>query len=350
MNVHKNSSLEVCDRWIRVLEAFSSQSAFPVHPPSSSAVQHCSYSEVQGRAKYACAGAAAEDQKRRSWNEDGRRRSGPETPIRPDQQRDRPWDVEKERDPLSYLSKEETKEKIQLYNAAVTDKLKMTLNSSSGIYTGFIKVQMELRRPITVRTQTHANGNGNDTAFYLPKGSINILHISSTNTVREVIEALLKKFLVADNPAKFALYKRCQKEDQVYMCRLSDREHPLYLRLVAGPNLETLSFVLREHETGDVMQHMGILCYGASYGAINLYGAAYGAYFCMEHLMELIMNLKSFPACFLTGWEAFTIPELQNFLRILDKEEDEQLQSLKRRYSCYKEKLEEALSGVRKPG
>ncbi|KAM4038999.1 ras association domain-containing protein 3 isoform 1-T1 [Anomaloglossus baeobatrachus] len=214
-------------------------------------------------------------------------------------------DVEKERDPLSYLSKEETKEKIQLYNAAVTDKLKMTLNSS-GIYTGFIKVQMELRRPITVRTQsnaqTHANGNENDTAFYLPKGSINILHISSTNTVREVIEALLKKFLVADNPAKFALYKRCQKEDQVYMCRLSDREHPLYLRLVAGPNLETLSFVLREHETGDVM------------------------------------------------WEAFTIPELQNFLRILDKEEDEQLQSLKRRYSCYKEKLEEALSGVRKPG
>ncbi|CAJ0956048.1 unnamed protein product [Ranitomeya imitator] len=45
----------------------------------------------QGRAKYACAGAVAEDQKKTSCNEDGRRRSGPETPIRPDQQRDRPW-------------------------------------------------------------------------------------------------------------------------------------------------------------------------------------------------------------------------------------------------------------------
>ncbi|CAJ0958175.1 unnamed protein product, partial [Ranitomeya imitator] len=45
----------------------------------------------RGRAKYACAGAVAEDQKRTSCNEDGRRRSGPETPIRPDQQRDRPW-------------------------------------------------------------------------------------------------------------------------------------------------------------------------------------------------------------------------------------------------------------------
>ncbi|CAJ0947850.1 unnamed protein product [Ranitomeya imitator] len=44
-----------------------------------------------GRAKSACAGAVAEDQKRTSCNEDGRRRSGPETPIRPDQQRDRPW-------------------------------------------------------------------------------------------------------------------------------------------------------------------------------------------------------------------------------------------------------------------
>ncbi|CAJ0922188.1 unnamed protein product [Ranitomeya imitator] len=44
-----------------------------------------------GQTKYACAGAVAEDQKRTSCNEDGRRRSGPETPIRPDQQRDRPW-------------------------------------------------------------------------------------------------------------------------------------------------------------------------------------------------------------------------------------------------------------------
>ncbi|CAJ0956238.1 unnamed protein product [Ranitomeya imitator] len=43
--------------------------------------------------KYTCAGAVAEDQKRTSWKEDGRRRSGPETPNRPDQQRDCPWHV-----------------------------------------------------------------------------------------------------------------------------------------------------------------------------------------------------------------------------------------------------------------
>lgn len=43
---------------------------------------------------------------------------------------------------------------------------------------------------------------------------VNTLHISSTNTVGEVIEALLKKFLVTESPTKFALYKRCHREDQ----------------------------------------------------------------------------------------------------------------------------------------
>ncbi|XP_035190234.1 ras association domain-containing protein 3 isoform X2 [Anser cygnoides] len=222
----------------------------------------------------------------------------------PGKTRAAPQDVQKEREPHVYLSKEEVKEKIQSYNSSVTDKLKMTLNSN-GIYTGFIKVQMELCRPITVQSspsQGRCAHSNNETAFYLPNDCVNTLHISSTNTVREVIEALLKKFFVTDNPAKFALYKRCHKEDQVYTCKLSDREHPLYLRLVAGPRTEMLSFVLREHETGEVM------------------------------------------------WEAFSLPELQNFLRILDKEENEQLQILKKRYAAYRDKLEEALGGVWKPG
>ncbi|XP_074869708.1 ras association domain-containing protein 3 isoform X2 [Carettochelys insculpta] len=190
---------------------------------------------------------------------------------------------------------------------SICDKFDQTNDSqnSNGSYTGFIKVEMELCRPITVKMSgnlgDHAHNN-DETAFYLPSGYVNTLHISSTNSVREVIEALLKKFLVSDNPAKFALYKRCHKEDQVYTCKLSNREHPLYLRLVAGPSTETLSFVLREHETEEVM------------------------------------------------WEAFSLPELQNFLRILDKEEDEQLQILKKRYATYKDKLEEALGGVWKPG
>uniref|UniRef100_A0A6I8PEC1 Ras association domain family member 3 n=2 Tax=Ornithorhynchus anatinus TaxID=9258 RepID=A0A6I8PEC1_ORNAN len=219
------------------------------------------------------------------------RRPGPAKPRLP------PTDVERERETHNYLSQEEIKEKVQNYNLAVTDKLKMTLNSN-GIYTGFIKVQLDLCRPVTVCSPQSPLSPG--TPALNTDGSMNTLHISSTNTVREVIEALLRKFLVADHPTKFALYKRCHREDQVYACKLSDREHPLYLRLVAGPRTDTLSFVLREHETGE--------------------------------------------------WEAFSLPELQNFLRILDKEEDEQLQGVKRRYAAYRHKLEEALSEVWKPG
>lgn len=56
-----------------------------------------------------------------------------------------------------------------------------------------------------------------------------------------------------------------------------------------------------------------------------------------------------FPFAF-SQWEAFSLPELQNFLRILDKEEDEQLHNLKRRYTAYRQKLEAALGEAWKPG
>ncbi|KAJ8381977.1 hypothetical protein SKAU_G00027550 [Synaphobranchus kaupii] len=215
-------------------------------------------------------------------------------------------DVEKEKDLRTHLSREEIGHRVALYNSAVRDHLKMTLNPS-GLYTGFIKVQLELLRPITVRSgggptgssRTHAvNKNNGEEAFYMPRGTVNTLHISSSNTVRQVIEALLQKFTVADNPAKFTLFKRYCREDQVYVCKLAEEEHPLFLRLVAGPNTDTLSFVLREQQTGEVM------------------------------------------------WDAFSIPELQNFLRILNKEEDDQVQVLTKRYTNYREKLEEALRAV----
>ncbi|KAF7694008.1 ras association domain-containing protein 3 isoform X1 [Silurus meridionalis] len=201
-------------------------------------------------------------------------------------------DAEKEKDLRTHLSYEEVNHKIELYNTATRDHFKMTLNPD-GIYTGFIKVQLELRRPITVTGEKA--GTKAAEAFYLPQGSVNTLHISSSNTVQQVIEALLRKFTVADNPAKFALYKRFHREDHVCVCKLSEGEHPLHLRLLAGPNLDTLSFVLREQQTGEVL------------------------------------------------WDAFSIPELHNFLRILDKEEQEQVRVITARYNIYREKLEEAL-------
>ncbi|KAM8909913.1 ras association domain-containing protein 3 isoform 2-T2 [Spinachia spinachia] len=207
-------------------------------------------------------------------------------------------DVDKERELRTEFSREEIGQRIDQYNMLTKDHLKMTLNPT-GVYTGFIKVQMDLRRPVTVRgAQKGAGGGRVEEAFYLPRGVTNTLHISSNNTVKQVIVALLNKFTVADNPAKYALYKRYRREEQVYVCKLADVEQPLFLRLVAGPDGDTLSFVLREQH-GEVM------------------------------------------------WDAFSVPELRNFLRILDKEEAEQSEAVNRRYKAYRRRLQEALSEVR---
>uniref|UniRef100_A0A671LP39 Ras association domain-containing protein 5-like n=1 Tax=Sinocyclocheilus anshuiensis TaxID=1608454 RepID=A0A671LP39_9TELE len=195
------------------------------------------------------------------------------------------------------LTKEEIKAKIDDYNSKVTENgMKL---SSDGTYTGFIKVYLKLRRPVTVFS---VDGNSdNRTSFYLPNDAVKQLHISSTTMVREVIQGLLKKFMVQDNPRKFALYRLTRRDNLFQKLPLS--ECPLYLRLLAGPDLENLSFVLKENETGEV------------------------------------------------EWHAFSVPELQNFLIILEKEEKERMRQVEQRYAAYREKLLWALGQVEsKPG
>lgn len=99
--------------------------------------------------------------------------------------------------------------------------------NDDGTYTGFIKVHLKLRRPVTVpagiRPQSIydalkevnlAEMTDKRTSFYLPLDAIKQLHISSTTTVSEVIQGLLKKFMVVDNPQKFALFKEMRKDGQ----------------------------------------------------------------------------------------------------------------------------------------
>ncbi|XP_010182227.1 PREDICTED: ras association domain-containing protein 5 [Mesitornis unicolor] len=210
---------------------------------------------------------------------------------------------------------QEIKQRIEKYNTKVTNCLLMKLNDD-GTYTGFIKVHLKLRRPVTVpagiRPQSIydalkevnlADMTDKRTSFYLPLDAIKQLHISSTTTVSEVIQGLLKKFMVVDNPQKFALFKEMRKDGQVLLQKLPLTECPLYLRLLAGPDTNVLSFVLKENETGEV------------------------------------------------EWDAFSIPELQNFLMILDKEEKEKIQQVQRKYEKFKQRLQQTLKEARgKPG
>lgn len=50
-------------------------------------------------------------------------------------------------------------------------------------------------------------------------------------------------------------------------------------------------------------------------------------------------------------WDAFSIPELQNFLTILEKEEQDKIQQVRKKYDKFRQKLEEALRESQgKPG
>ncbi|KAJ3602149.1 hypothetical protein NHX12_029908 [Muraenolepis orangiensis] len=208
------------------------------------------------------------------------------------------------------LSEEEVQSRIAGYNAQISENvMKLGLDGS---YTGFIKVHLRLSRPVTVtaadspasegHAQEAGGANGdtgqaaeNRTSFYLPKDCVMQLHISSTTTAREVIQGLLKKYMVLDNPRKFALYRQTHREGQALFQKLPVCECPLLLRLLAGPDPKQLSFVLKENETGEV------------------------------------------------EWHAFSVPELQNFLVFLEKEEGERVRTVEQRYSVYRQKLQQAL-------
>ncbi|XP_035486686.1 ras association domain-containing protein 5 isoform X2 [Scophthalmus maximus] len=216
------------------------------------------------------------------------------------------------------LSAEEVWSRIEEYNAQVSEN-GMTL-ASDGSYTGFIKVHLKLSRPVTVPSVEAVGSEGasrqmgghnrapledqegNDctpsekrTSFYLPSDCVKQIHISSLTTTREVIQGLLKKFMVLDNPRKFALYRLMHRDGQDLFQKLPLCERPLLLRLIAGPDPELHSFVLKENETGEV------------------------------------------------EWHAFSVPELQNFLVILEKEEAERVRAVEQKYAMYRQKLQRAL-------
>ncbi|KAK3536788.1 hypothetical protein QTP86_025101 [Hemibagrus guttatus] len=217
------------------------------------------------------------------------------------------------------LSITELQHKVKEYNAQINSNLYMSLNRD-GTYTGFIKVQFQLARPVSLPPAQRLSSvlysssssscssfsslppHGLCTSFYLPQDTMKQLHVGSSTRVREVIEALLNKFTVVDNPAKFALFERSERNGQVYVRKLRDDEHPLFLRLCAGPSENTLSFILRENKSGEV------------------------------------------------NWDAFSLPELSNFLRILQREEEEHIRQIVQRYSVARDKLKEALRSFSSPG
>ncbi|XP_015198277.2 ras association domain-containing protein 5 [Lepisosteus oculatus] len=258
--------------------------------------KNCSYTchlECQGLVQLDC-----NQQDRQEEDTPSQESPGPE-------RRARNASKEEEEKPKA-LSEEEIRSKIEDYNSKVSECVGMKLGEDK-TYTGFVKVHLKLRRPVTVCSAGGGAGTADSsdqkTSFYLPLDAVKQLHISSTTTVSEVIQGLLKKFMVLDNPRKFALYRQTHRDGQDLFQKLPVTENPLYLRLLAGPDPNQLTFVLKENETNEV------------------------------------------------EWHAFSVPELQNFLAILEKEERDRVKQVRQKYELYKQKLKQALQEAQgKPG
>ncbi len=222
------------------------------------------------------------------------------------------------------------------------------VDGDSGFCRGFIRVEMNLSRPINVATGSRPpsvyhitkDGGGADTAgscadgdrtlttFYLPHSTVKALHVTSETTTRDVVQSLLGKFRVADNPHKYALYEKalkgsCDFEEggggaangegsvstvpgsgvrrmstatlsRIRMRKMRKDERPLVLALLwcrEGWSGERC-FVLQENDPGEV------------------------------------------------SWESFSLPELKNFLLILDREEAWYKKRIHERYDLILEHMQ----------
>ncbi|KAF4529900.1 hypothetical protein B566_EDAN015046 [Ephemera danica] len=146
-------------------------------------------------------------------------------------------------------------------------------------FRGFIRVHMNLCRPISVVAGTR------------PPSIYDILKEDSSlerTLTSFYLPPLLKKFKVVDNPRKFVLYERHYEDGEtskVKMRRIADNETPLNLALRWSKDLN----------------------------------------------------------CNKMFWEAFSLPELSNFLRILDREEEEYKRQVRVKYQQIALKIREAM-------
>merc|ERR1719153_1307238 len=220
--------------------------------------------------------------------------------------------------PASLLSlpPEELNTYLALYNSTLPPSQSCVWDSENNVYNGYIRVDMNLARPINVISGTRPpstyslvseTSTINDrtlTTFYLPPGTERALHITSQTTTQDVIRVLLKKFRVADNPHKYALYERhddyrgdsfprSKSLSRLRLRRLQEDEKPLVLAVLWGRTGggEGRKFVLQENDPGEI------------------------------------------------EWEQFSLPELKNFLLILDREEAWYKRRIHEKYETVQEEI-----------
>eukprot|EP00105_Crassostrea_gigas_P007068 XP_011421199.1 PREDICTED: ras association domain-containing protein 1 isoform X2 [Crassostrea gigas] len=213
------------------------------------------------------------------------------------------------------LNREELKKKLEEYNSLVPGAEFILNTEKEETFQGFIKVTLNLVRPICMSlgarppsiyellTKEHiVEQNTQTISFYMPRDTVKSIHINSDETTKDVISMLLKKFHILDNPRKFALYEQelNEKGKIAKLRRIPEVEYPLHVSLHWEPDkVDRTRFVLQENENGEI------------------------------------------------DWEAFSLPELNNFLRVLDREESEYMTELKHKYKFMKKIVQTRLKELR---
>lgn len=88
--------------------------------------------------------------------------------------------------------------------------------------------------------------------------------------------------------------------------------------------------MLKENETGEV-----------NVSAANIWFSV--LIVSCKHALEVDVLIFCFPPH--VQWHAFSMPELKNFLRILQREEEEHVKQIVQRYALARTKMQEALAG-----
>eukprot|EP00055_Hartaetosiga_balthica_P009228 m.36297 g.36297 ORF g.36297 m.36297 type:complete len:412 (-) comp6659_c0_seq1:391-1626(-) len=235
---------------------------------------------------------------------------------------------------LAYLTAKDVRAKIHNYNTRRESNFIELLDEDdvdAKRFKGFLRVTLNLTRPIRVSNDdalsissdesssnpslsrsmgshsrvyrtTSSSGSGGrfegDTSFFIPKPVSKGLFVTSASSAQEVIGILLKKFQVTSNPRKFALFEKNLNTGTER--RLRRFEEPLALQLLWGDESDHFVLSLKEHNS--------------------------------EY---------EFP------WEEFSLVELENFLTILNKEEQEAHDHVKSMYVAQQENLNELLKVAR---
>lgn len=216
-------------------------------------------------------------------------------------------------------------------NNSKNSNLKMSLHEDQTTFRGYIRVNIEIQRPVKIlqsskshtpnknittikrsksqnRKQQNTPGNNSNSSSLSPDSTDSFsslkkldqfsknLHLTSQTTAYDVIEALLKRYKIADHIKKFALYQRIQKTATHHIIeRLEYTCKPLVLRLYHGR-----SSTVVQKESSKVVQSSGV---SSSY---------------MNEPHQFLLKEADVDGI---QWDQFNINELVSFMTIIDIEE-----------------------------